>query len=92
LVTGLDIAPDGKRMLVLTYQNAVEILVDFDRLNPQRATNLPEKGDSGAYRVVALRRLPQQEGIAYPPDGRGFLYDTEPKNEQAEIVRVDCLK
>ena len=72
IVTALDIAPDGKRFLMLTYQTAVE--AEFDLSRPLKPSHMwvPDKD----YRVVTTAKQPQQEAIAYTSDG-GFIYDTE---------------
>jgi hypothetical protein len=81
--TGLDIAPDGSRFLVVTYADAFEFLIepglDFGKeLPPQR------------FRTIRLRPLLQQECVAYLPDGKSVLYATESKAKPAEIMQVDC--
>lgn len=81
--TGLDIAPDGSRFLVLTYADAFEFLIDpgFDptsALAPQR------------FRTIPLRPLLQQECVTYLPDGRSVLYTTESAAKPAEIMQVRC--
>jgi hypothetical protein len=81
-VTAFDIAPDGSRFLVLTYRDAFEFHADLSRGAPE--------GDGHRCRI-ALRALPQQEAVAYLPNGCGFLYDSEHRaGEPVELVRVDC--
>ncbi|MDQ3457816.1 MAG: hypothetical protein M3498_00710, partial [Deinococcota bacterium] len=43
------------------------------------------------YSRILLRRLPQQESIAYLPDGRSFVYSSEARGSAAELVRLNCL-
>jgi hypothetical protein len=87
-VTAMDIAPDGKSFVLLNYVNAVEFFVDLS------ATTLdPTAWKSGRdYRTIELTTLEQEEAIAYLPDGRSLLYDTErPSNAKtARIMRMDC--
>lgn len=87
LATGMDLSPDGERLLVLTYEHALEFRF-ASLLKPVDA--LVEGVD---YRLIPLRRLPQQEAIAYSLDGRSFFYSTElrPPFTTAELVRLDCL-
>lgn len=89
LVTGFDIAPDGRSFLLLTYRDAFEFYLDLAEGSlPTRP--LETERD---YRRIPLRRLHQQEGIAYLADGRSFVYDTErPTLGAAEMFRVDCLE
>jgi len=90
VATSMDIAPDGKRFLILTYVEAVEFFFDLSKPIPeQRAW---KEGQN--YRRVPLTTLEQEEGIAYLPDGKGFLYDTEHAiaSRRARIMRVNCAK
>jgi hypothetical protein len=42
-------------------------------------------------RVEGVEVLDQQEAIAYRPDGRSFIYDTErPAKGRARMMRCDC--
>jgi hypothetical protein len=87
LPTAMDISPDGKRFLVLTYRNVFEVAVDLSQPIPPVATWRPMQ----QFRRVAVEVLDQQEAIAYLPDGRSFIYDTErPAKGRARIMRSDC--
>lgn len=88
LATAMDIAPDGKRFLVLTYTEAVEFFFDLSATVPPQNT----WRESRNFRRIALTTLEQQEAIAYLPEGRGFLYDTERAIETrpARIFRTSC--
>jgi hypothetical protein len=87
-VTGMDIAPDGKRFLLLNYTDAMEFFVDLSASN-QDPTKWKEGKD---YKVIRLTTLEQEEAIAYLPNGRSLLYDTErtPNARSARIMRIDC--
>jgi hypothetical protein len=81
VATGMDIAPDGKRFLILTYVEAVEFFVDL----------------SGPVSEPRIRRIPittleQMEAIAYLPDGQGFIYESERAiaSRPARVMRVSC--
>ena len=80
--TDMAISDDGKRLLVLTYFDAVEFGIDF------RRSKKPE------YRQqVPIQPLQQEEGVAYLPGSRSFLYTTEKLFLLAVwIMRVDCLR
>jgi hypothetical protein len=88
LVTAMDIAPNGKSFVLLNYVDAVEFFVDLSARGLD-----PTKWKEGTdYRTIQLTTLEQQEAIAYLPDGRSLLYDTErPSNAiAARIMRMDC--
>lgn len=88
VATGMDISPDGSRLVVLTYQNAIEFAVDLARGWPQALT--PEID----YRHIPLRMLPQQEAISYLEDGRSLIYSSElrPPFRSAPLVALRCLE
>jgi hypothetical protein len=86
IVTAMDIFHDGGSFLVLTYGHAYEFAIDLQEgLGPSEAF---EEGVD--YNVIRIRRLPQQESIAYSGEG-SFFYSTELRGQVAELVRVDCL-
>jgi hypothetical protein len=86
-VTGFDISPDGRRALILTYAGAVEIAFDLSKpLPPQSSWR-----EGADYRRIALARLLQAEAIAYTPDGRSFVYDSElPAGATSVLYRQTC--
>jgi len=88
MVTGMNIAPDGKRFLLLNYGDAMEFFVDLSAsgINPAKWK------DGADYRTLQLITLEQEESIAYLPNGQTFLYDTEraPNAPKARIMRMDC--
>ena len=87
LVTGLDISPDGKRFLALTYQHAYEFEMDLSTVG-----TLPDlAGLRASMTPILLKRQAQQEAIAYLPDGKSFLYSTERRNTaRAPLLKVSC--
>ncbi|MEM7008159.1 MAG: hypothetical protein AAF462_03410, partial [Thermodesulfobacteriota bacterium] len=87
VVSAFDIAPDGKKFLLLTYENAYEFSIDL-ATQPIKPTEKLVKGED--YNVIELKSLPQQESITYMPDGKSFLYNTEHHWFQVPIMRVDC--
>ena len=89
VVSAFDIAPDGKKFLVLTYENAIEFNFDLSEQVPRKSRMLKRGKD---YNVIELRSLPQQESISYLPDGKAFLYTTEFHWFEAPIIKVYCLK
>jgi len=77
--TDMAISDDGTRLLVLTYLDAVEFGIDFQHPEPLR------------YRqTIHVRFLQQQEGVAYLPGSRSFVYTTERLVFPAWVMRVDC--
>jgi hypothetical protein len=100
IATGMDIAPDGDRFALITYQSAVEVGLDLAKpLKPSR-TWVPGRD----YQVIATAPLPQAEAIAYTLDAKGLIYDTEftenpawapihlPSNGEAPLYRQVCEK
>lgn len=87
IATSLDIAPDGRRALLLTYMHALELGFDL-------AKGLPAGPwvTGREHQIVRLTPMPQQEAAAWLPDGRGFLYDTELTRgaKAAPIQQVTC--
>jgi hypothetical protein len=87
-VTAMDIAPDGKSFVLLNYGDAVEFFVDLSAPGNLDPTKWKEGKD---YRTIELTTLQQEEAIAYLPDGRSLLYDTElATRKTAPIMRMDC--
>ena len=87
MVTALDISPDGRRFLVLTYQHAYEFQLDLSQI-----LSLP-RTLKGVSQVIQLKRLAQQEAVAYLPDGNGFIYTSELRRaDHVPIVQVDCAR
>lgn len=88
IITSLDISKDGKKFLLLTYQDAYEINTDLSNIKPDSFKN----ADKLSFRHIKLMKLPQQESIAYMNSDKSFLYDTEYiKNHDVDLYRVDCL-
>jgi hypothetical protein len=86
--TSMDIAPDGQRLLVLTYDNAFEFNLDLSE-GFKPAQEMVEGED---FSFIPLRRLLQQEAVAYGPQAGGFFYTTEiraPATE-AELMWIGC--
>lgn len=94
IATSMDISPDGNNLLILTYDNAVEI--NLDKVLKETPTTRKWKEDKD-YRILSIRHLvSQQEAVAYSPDGKSFYFDSEFNEEEgdkeAPLYRVDCLK
>ncbi len=87
VVTSFDIAPDGRKFIVLTYERAVEFGIDLTAGELTPTSKLKEGKD---YRAIEITSLPQQESIAYVDGGSGFIYDTEHHLFEVPIMRVDC--
>ncbi|MBI5625334.1 MAG: hypothetical protein HY924_16275 [Elusimicrobia bacterium] len=93
IVTSMDIAPDGKSFLLLTYRDALEFGLDLSE-GPVPAEPAEGKG----FVRVPLKPLVQQETVVYLPDGSGFLYGTEfvpnraPEQKAPELFLVPCSR
>jgi hypothetical protein len=85
----LDISADGGKLLVLTYNAAMEINLDFTNSFPD-SRNYKTGTD---FSVIELNKLPQQEAIAYLPKKHAFIFTTEfhTKFGQTPINMVTCL-
>lgn len=94
IATGMDISPDGKTLLVLTYENAVEIKFDDMAKESFGTYKWDENID---YRIIQVEGLlSQQEGIGYSADGKSFYFDSEfnptEGDKESPLYKVDCLK
>ena len=87
VATSMDIAPDGSAFLVLTYRDVLEFYTDLSS-EPLKASGEMVEGED--YAVLNAAQLPQQEAIAYLPNGRDFIYTSELRGgyKVAEIVKV----
>jgi hypothetical protein len=86
LPTGMDISPDGKRFVVLTYQDAIEFFSDLSKPAPNTWT------EDRNYRRIPLLILAQQEAISFTPDGKALVYTSEGKAPNARIAQVKCTE
>ena len=80
LVTGGDIAPDGRRVVLCTYAAAYEWTLPpgaktFDAIWKTRPAR------------IALPALPQCEAVCYTPDGKALIVTSE--NVPARVYRLD---
>lgn len=91
IATSMDISPDGKNLLVLTYENVLEI--KFDKVLQQVEASKWKQGRD--YQLTPLENLlSQQEAIAYSADGNSFYFDSEfnakEGDKESPIYRADC--
>ncbi len=88
VATSMDIAPDGSKLLILTYWGALEFYTDLSK-KPLKDSDALVKGRD--YAVLDIAPLPQQEAVAYLPNGRDFIYTTEQRIDYkvAEIAKVE---
>jgi hypothetical protein len=86
VASGFDIAPDGSRFVILTYENALEFPIQLGTPN----LDLKKELARAAVTTIALQPLQQQESVAYLPDGKSILYATESQSSRAEIMQVTC--
>jgi len=87
IVTAFDISSDGKRLLVLTYKTAIEISVDLDA-GPMKPIREMVPGID--HQIIPIPALGQQEAIAFSQDGKSFFYNTEFKENKADLIKVTC--
>lgn len=87
VVTAMDIAPDGRRLLLLTYDFLLEVAIDLAAPLPSGAA----WGEAGSHRVAPIATLVQAEAIAYDQDGRSVLYSSESVlGSPAPVMRQRC--
>lgn len=89
MATSMDISHDGQKLLVLTYEHAIEFSWDLARdFLPTR-----EMIFGRDYQMIKLKSLPQQEAITYGRDEKSFLYSTEfvADEREAAIMSLECL-
>lgn len=87
VVTAMDIAPDGGRMLLLTYDFLLEL--DYDPAHPLPSAAAWREGST--HRVASIATLIQAEAIAYDQDGRSVLYSSESVlGSTAPVMRQRC--
>ena len=81
----MDIAPDGRRFAVMTYDVAIEFAFAPGDLPPH------EWIEGENFRTITLAPLIQTESIAYADGGRAIVYTTESvQGTPAPIIRQTC--
>jgi hypothetical protein len=94
IITGMDIHPSGSKLILLTYENAVEIRFDLF-LNKPFETRTWQLGSD--YSVVRWPlNTSQQEAISYSNDGNSFYFTSEFNpdfgDKDAPIFQTKCTK
>ena len=89
VATAMDISPDGKRLLILTYDHAWELAWDLAD-GPPPPTEELRRGVG--YGLVQLAPMLGKETIAWLPDGESFLFGKElkPDSQPSVLIRHDC--
>jgi hypothetical protein len=88
VVTAMDIAPDGERFVLLTYDSLIELAFDLREGLPGDAQWI----EGRTHRAAPLARVIQAEAIAYDDDGRSVLYSTESiLGSSVPLIRQACL-
>jgi hypothetical protein len=86
VVTAMDIAPDGQRFVLLTYDMGFEFA--FDPVKPLPATFV----EGQTHRAFTIAALVQPEAIAYERAGRSVVYSTESvRGSVAPLMRQRCM-
>lgn len=92
-VTGMSVSSDGSRFLLMTYDKALEFHID---LSGERIPSPLKSGQD--YTIIELKRLIQQETIAYDLADKAFYYTTEVEKKlfksqlPAPIMKMQCLQ
>ncbi len=84
LTTGLDISDNGKSILLLTYENIIQIDYDLSKINTGEVIDL-----TPYTQIINAPILPQQEAITYIGN-YALLYTTEADRALNPILRIDC--
>lgn len=85
IVTAMDFSRDGRRLLLLTYDAAIEIALGEKPSLPAEWT------DGKTHRAFAIAALLQSEAIAYDRDGLSILYSTESiRGTPAPLMKQIC--
>ena len=79
--TAMDLSPDGRRMIVLTYGTAFEFTRSGEETWPQALAGLP--------RQVAMPRRPQGEALCYGGDGKSLYLTSEGKSTPLWEVPIE---
>lgn len=92
MVTGMDIAPDGKTFAVITYSRIV--LFGFD-LSKDAFDGAPEKlrfgEDYFPIDTPKMKELHQAESITFTADGKSLVYGSEADpNNSSPLYQLDC--
>ncbi|MEO6515019.1 MAG: hypothetical protein ABIP18_05155 [Steroidobacteraceae bacterium] len=87
VVTAMNISPDGRRFVLLTYDAVIEFAVDLK-------AGLPDNWVEGkTHHAAPIAALIQAEAIAYERDGRSILYSTESvRGSAAPLMRQSCME
>jgi hypothetical protein len=87
VVTAMDFAPGGDRLVLLSYDSAVEVVGDFAAGWPAP----PAWVEGSTHRSFRIAPLRQAEAVAYDVDGRSILYSTESVlGYAAPLIRQAC--
>jgi hypothetical protein len=85
IVTAMDFSSDGRRLLLLTYDAAIEIALGEKPALPTEWT------EGTTHRAFAIAPLLQSEAIAYDRDGVSILYSTESiRGTPAPLMKQIC--
>ena len=84
MLTGADISPDGRRVVLCDYFNAYELA------QPEGAASSFDEVWKQKPAVIKLGQRPQGEAICYGPDGQSILATSE--GRPAAVVEVPRVK
>ncbi|OFZ17203.1 MAG: hypothetical protein A2X86_01770 [Bdellovibrionales bacterium GWA2_49_15] len=89
IITAASITDNGKKFILLTYENAVEFALDLSALSNFDTRKLVDGVD---YHIIPLRGLlPQQEAMTYIPLGQDFLISSESVDgAPAVLYKLSC--
>ncbi len=88
IITAMDFRPDGENLLLLTYENVIEV-----RASLLEHLDSKDWKHGHDYQVIPLSKTRQYEALSYSADGTGFYFDSEfDPEEEAEVplYKITC--
>jgi hypothetical protein len=87
IVTSLDISVDGRKLLILTYNLALEVEMDLSKeFFPTDEWILGK-----TYNRIPTANLPQQEAATYGVDGKSIYYDSEDADNVGSVPLMNSV-
>jgi hypothetical protein len=84
MITGADISPDGRKLILCDYFNAFEMVL------PNDSTDGFDEIWNQPISIIRLGQRPQGEAISYRLDGQAILATSE--GSPAKLIEVEALK
>lgn len=89
-ITSMDIAPQGNKILFLTYGTAFELKINMETAANWNEEEWKDWFQQSTFEPIKIENLEQQESIAYGKNENEFFYTTESK-KKAPLVQANCI-